>query len=332
MHRQHFTQDPRLPGLAYGFLEEYTHGKRALMQQGEGLGFANWLHLLPEEHLGFFISTNRRDFSLHEAFTRAFLDRYFTASIVPPEPMAGYRERAPRYAGVYQFLSFDPRMVEKVNAEEVVIRANRDGTLSASSTPGRWVETEPLLFCRLDGEGLMAFRADASGRITDLYTDHWPWDYPKRHWYDAKGLRLPLLAASVLVFLASLVIWLAGRLAGGRRTAVSPDRLARIARMAALALSLLNVLFAALLVPILVVDSQGGDVVTLYGMPPWLTSALAIPLVTTALTVAVVIFAIMAWRRGFWSLAGRIQYSILAASAAAFAWSLAYINMLGFHY
>lgn len=112
----------------------------------------------------------------------------------------------------------------------------------------------------------------------------------------------------------------------------SPDRLARIARMAALALSLLNVLFAALLVPILVVDSQGGDVVTLYGMPPWLTSALAIPLVTTALTVAVVIFAIMAWRRGFWSLAGRIQYSILAASAAAFAWSLAYINMLGFHY
>lgn len=74
MHRRHFAPHPRLAGLTYGFWERVQNGHRALEHMGEGFGFANLLYLMPDANVGFFITTNRRDFSLHLAFTDRFLN------------------------------------------------------------------------------------------------------------------------------------------------------------------------------------------------------------------------------------------------------------------
>ncbi|MCL4425138.1 MAG: hypothetical protein M1553_06815, partial [Firmicutes bacterium] len=93
-----------------------------------------------------------------------------------------------------------------------------------------------------------------------------------------------------------------------------------------------NVLFVALLVPTLIVDNQGGDIKTLYGLPPILAGSLVIPLLTTALAAILIVFAVLAWKRRYWSLGERIHYTLVAAAAVAFVWSLACLNLIGFHY
>jgi len=322
MHSQQFTQHPGVSGLAYGFWEQVTHGRRALLHSGEGLGFASELFLLPDERTGFFIATNRRAFGLHNAFTTAFLDRYFPAPTgvdAVPQPLHGSAERAARYAGIYQFFRFDQRMVEKVNVEEVVITANANGTLSTSFAAGRWVEVEPLLFHQVDGDGRMAFREDSAGRITDLYTDHWPWAYRKGHWYNGSLLRYILLGSAVFVLLSAVVAWPFRRRQGWAWHAAGLTGL--------LSLSVLG-----LLAPTLVVDLQGGDMATLYGMPPALVTAFFLGLVIPAPGLVVAGWSVFAWKRGVWSLGGRIHYSLIALAGAAFLWSLAYLNMIGFHY
>lgn len=104
------------------------------------------------------------------------------------------------------------------------------------------------------------------------------------------------------------------------------------ARLVAGATSLLNLLFVALLVPTLIVDNQGGDIKTLYGLPPILAGSLVIPLLTTALAAILIVFAVLAWKRRYWSLGERIHYTLVAAAAVAFVWSLACLNLIGFHY
>lgn len=334
MHRQQFTQHPQLPGLTYGFWEQFTHGRRVLLHAGEGLGFASSLYLLPEERTGIFIATNRRDFKLHEAFITTFLDRYLPVDAMPPpEPVLGYQSRAARYAGVYTFLRHDPTAIEKVNQEEVIIRANDDGTLSTSFTTGRWVEVEPRLFRKLDGEGLLAFAVDGRGNITALFTDHWPWAFEKGQWYDSGRFRIPLLVTSVLVFLSAPFGWPLGRRSGRSNQGETnrSSRVASLARLAGIVTSLLNLAFVAILAPTLILTMQGGDVPVLYGLAPALMAALVIPLITVPLTALLLVLAALAWRRRFWSLAGRIHYTLVALSAVAFTWSLAYLNMIGFH-
>lgn len=51
------------------------------------------------------------------------------------------------------------------------ITANSDGSLSLNGR--RWIEVEPLFFVREDGASKIAFRADASGRITHMFSGFW---------------------------------------------------------------------------------------------------------------------------------------------------------------
>ena len=57
---------------------------------------------------------------------------------------------------------------------------------------------------------------------------------------------------------------------------------------------------------------------------------LALPLVTTALTLGMVAAAVQAWRRRSWNLAARLHYSLVTLAALAFVWWLNYWNLLGY--
>ena len=57
----------------------------------------------------------------------------------------------------------------------------------------------------------------------------------------------------------------------------------------------------------------------------------ATALVGSGLAVAVAALAGLAWRHRYWSVAGRLHYSVLALGALAFVWWLSYWNLLGYH-
>ena len=128
--------------------------------------------------------------------------------------------------------------------------ATGDGTLTLHRYPegdtSRWVEVEPLLFQRVDGEGYMAFRQDENGRITHLfYLAGAEWaglgKFEKLLWYETVTFHLSLLGFLVLVFLSAGVIWPVGYLI--RRLRKQPSQAARLARLAQLLAGLISALW-----------------------------------------------------------------------------------------
>ena len=58
MHTQLFTNDPRVSGWDYGFMEMRLNGQRILWHCGDSVYFHTALVLLPEKDLGLFVTYN----------------------------------------------------------------------------------------------------------------------------------------------------------------------------------------------------------------------------------------------------------------------------------
>ncbi|HYF77215.1 MAG TPA: serine hydrolase domain-containing protein [Symbiobacteriaceae bacterium] len=344
MHARQFSQHPSLPGITYGFWEEFSHGKRVLWHPGEGLGFASRLYLVPEERLGIFIATNRRDFALHRSFITALMDQLYPAGAVPSaQPLADYQERAARYEGVYLTWRHDPRMLDGAFSQmEVTVTANDDGTLStAGEVTGRWIEVDPLLFRRVDGPDYLAFEANSAGEITGIFPGKYPWALQKGRWYDALGFRIPLLAVSLLILWSFLLVWpLRARrmrrgVGGGLRVGagavvLAAGRWEKAAFLTAALAGLLLIVFLAAWAPIFLVDAQGGTIALHYGVPGLYAASMAIPMIIAVLAAGLTAFGTAAWIRRVWSPAFRVYYTLVALSALGVTWTLSYLNMIGF--
>jgi hypothetical protein len=69
-----------------------------------------------------------------------------------------------------------------------------------------------------------------------------------------------------------------------------------------------------------------------YGVPPLMVAALAVGLLTAVLTPGLAVFTGLAWKERYWSLAGRVHYTLVALAALALVWFLNYWNLLGFRF
>jgi hypothetical protein len=70
----------------------------------------------------------------------------------------------------------------------------------------------------------------------------------------------------------------------------------------------------------------------LYAWPPVFRIALAFPLLAIPLTLGCLYFVVRAWREGFWTRYGRMQYTVIALAFTLFLWSLNHIKLLGYHF
>ena len=105
MHSQLNTADPRITGMAYGFFENLVNGQYIVSHGGDTLLFHTGLFLLPEQNVGFFVSTNAvGGATVGDAVARAFADRYFPAEkAADPIPAADFNSRVSQYTGEYHF-------------------------------------------------------------------------------------------------------------------------------------------------------------------------------------------------------------------------------------
>ena len=176
MHRQHMTSHQRLAGFAYGFYEEHANGEQLLEHGGNVEGFSAQLTLIPARGIGFFSASQHEPARLRDVVQSALLDHYFPAPPpVPPTPMPGYRERAPRFAGTYELNQFCHTCgADRREYPRIEVKPNGDGTISITGNPQPLVEVSPMFFRRVNGTGGgVAFRDDASGRVTLLAGDSW---------------------------------------------------------------------------------------------------------------------------------------------------------------
>jgi hypothetical protein len=56
------------------------------------------------------------------------------------------------------------------------------------------------------------------------------------------------------------------------------------------------------------------------------------PIVGAVLGIGVLIFAFLAWKKKYWTVYGRLHYSLILLSGLVFLWLLNYWNLLGWKF
>ncbi|HEX5840758.1 MAG TPA: serine hydrolase [Anaerolineales bacterium] len=337
-----YTPDPRLLGTAYGFFDMSDNGQRTLGHEGYGPPMSSQLLLLPDQRLGIFVvynSLGARDGGLtkqHMGFQRAFFDHYYPAAAAAPiQPPVDFAERASRFVGLYRLSNSNSTTPEKVIGLLGALEVSDpgDGTLlvPVEGLELRFVEVEPLYFRQVDGPFALFFREDGRGRITHLFADIQPqYAFVKLDWYETPGFNMALALGCVLVFLSmvpvAVIRFIRNRRLGGAGRAAS--RGTRMAGWVILAICLLNLLFlvgVALKFP----PVQPSE---LHSLSLITEITLGLGVLSAVLTVGALVYTVLAWKNGYWSIAGRAYYTLVTIAAAAFVWFLDYWNWLGWQY
>jgi hypothetical protein len=344
LFQQQFSSHPRLAGITYGLFELFRNDRRLLIRDGDGWGFRSRMVLMPDQDWGFFINYNNEDADiLRDDLVSQFLDHYYPAPDQASSKMAvDDHGQVGQYAGVYSPLQWDRTTFVKIAllfAYQLRVTANDDGTLTIAGIgdayggfegTSRWREVEPLFFQRVDGDGYVAFGRDDQGRIAYLFSGQgYHGAYTRLAWCDTPALHLIVLSGSALLFLVTLIAWPIGAWINSRRgkRAGASSVLSRPARWVAAAICVLHTLF---IIGIALVTANPFELV--YGIPALLHVSLALALLAVVMTAGLLIFAVLAWKDGYWSLLGRMHYTLLTVIVLAFTWWLSYWNLLGFQY
>jgi CubicO group peptidase (beta-lactamase class C family) len=360
MEMPQFSNAEGLPGSTYGLRERDANGLWAVQQGGDWGGFASLLMLMPDQHLGLFIASNTRGNALREEIAELFLDRYYPLErrIGPATSPSGFAAGAERYVGTYRASRYSHETFEKLYSmtpsEEIVVGAR--GDLLDLRDVG-YAEVDPLLFRQTDSGRKIAFATDADGEIAWLFEETAA--YERLDWYETYRFNRRLLIAVVVVFTAALAVWpgvplivavdstrrrraarktnarsdassaqdkAVGGTANGAETTAAVTRAPRAARAArltaALAAGLGLTFLAGLGIAFAAIDF-------VHGVPSWFVGLLALPLLVAALAATLPVFTVVAWARGYWGVATRIQYSVTTVAALAFVWFCWYWNLLG---
>jgi hypothetical protein len=321
MHAQQFTHDPRLAGLAYGFIVSHENDQNIVWHDGGTPRFVSHLVLLPEHRTGFFVVYNTPPADSRAAGT-AFLDRYFPAGPPPaPLPSTDGGAHLGALAGTYVPARLNhtsaQKLVDWIKAVDVAVDGN--GTLLLAGQP--YAEIEPGLFQQVGGERRLAVDRDARGQIVRLYWG--PIAYLRIPSYQAPLPQLAILASSLVLLLSGLLAWPLHALVRWRRRSPSWPVGARRARWAAAVLGAVSVALVAwyLLLMLGFADSYvfpTDRVVTLTRLF-WL-----VPLGAAGVAV----LAVVAWRRRYWNGAWRVHYSLVAAAGLVLVGWLGFFNLL----
>jgi CubicO group peptidase (beta-lactamase class C family) len=333
MQRRHFTNDPRLSGVAYGFFEEIRQRRRVLWHNGGWFGFASQLLLLPDERIGLFIAENSLEPGLYLEVTKRFLRNYFPVAEEAEPPLVPFpaQNEVGRFVGHYRHAHYARRTLEKIGTflDQAEVIDNRDGTFTFASPrdpeeASRWRPVGPLLFERIGEEERIAFREDDRGRVTHLLVG--PSLFEKLPWYETAAFHLSVSIGFVTLFSWGAVVWLAGDLL--RSPESPPQSPPRTRRLSGLT-SLLNLIF---LLGAGAAFTRISPREFAYGLPPEVLLLLVIPLLTFGTTAALWISLLSDWRRREGAFVRRLHDSLIGATALGFFPFLVYWNLLGFHF
>jgi CubicO group peptidase (beta-lactamase class C family) len=339
MHNTLFTFDPRINGLAYFFWELNWNDQWIIGHAGNAITHHAMLALLPDQNLGIFVAWNGEgSMQLNEGtFLHAFLDHYYPvpepAAIQPP---ADFASRAKKYTGYYGMASSGYTTWEKMlgTLGAFKLQDGGDGTLFIDQYYGRqrYVEVEPLFFREVGGQDMLVFREDEQGRITfGSVHSVVMMAIEKLAWYESPGLHMPLLLGSPLIFLTMLIAAPVSAIRARRRGSDAKPQPgpARLARWLAVGVSALLALFTAGLF-----IYMGGVkwYTLLFGVPLFIKALLVLPMLAALLTVGVLVLTVLAWKDGYWGIAGRVHYTLVTVAALAFLWSLNFMNLLGWKF
>jgi CubicO group peptidase (beta-lactamase class C family) len=333
MRQRLFANDPRLNGFAYGFFDVRMNQMRVLEHGGRTSYFHSLLVLVPEKRIGVFIVFNTNTAVTAPAkFMQDFLDHYYPMAISKPEQTSsGGFQPSQSFTGTFRWLRSNYTGIERIFSLRglgyATISIDPKGTLALSATmpdqvlKERFVQVERLLYRSADGTDLLVLAQDEQSRITHFFLDSRPhYAFEKIAWYEELSLHLASVVICLMLFTSTIFASLMSALLRIRHRGLPHG-----ARILALGVS---VLYGLLVMGIFrfQIDDSG-----VFGIPGYLPIALAFGVGAAVLTVGMLACALLAWTRSYWSLGGRIHYTMVTVAAIGFAWFLNYWNLLGWH-
>jgi CubicO group peptidase (beta-lactamase class C family) len=335
MHSRLYGPDPRLPGMDYGFYQSDVYGVHLIGHGGDTNYFHSDLALFPKYNVGLFVSYVTHGGHARSELVDAFVERYFpikdAVPLEPPKPPKDFFKTAQKFAGKYRFTRHNWSTIEKVLAlpEVLSVAVTREGTLAVSipglsDEPLQWFQVGPTLFHQIGGPLELGFTENKSGRVTHMVLSNLPFMPTYRiPWYTDPALNYALVGLALLLCLTTLIS--AFRHYRTRKEDPAPARWA--VRLAAL-VSVLTLVFVIAVA--VIISSYGEDL--FFGFPPALTAALMLPIVASILTLGVAVFAVLSWRRGYWTRFRRVHYTLFALFAVGLVWFYWFWNILGVQY
>jgi CubicO group peptidase (beta-lactamase class C family) len=346
MHSKQYTPAPGINGFDLGFYQEDRNGLRIIGHGGDTVYFHSDLHLLPDQHIGVFMSFNSAGnpeahgtLMVRSAIFDAFLDRYFpyTPAAQPTLPTA--KEDAAKVAGWYQASRRNESALRMLYLfGQVNVATQPDGTLSVSmltdyaGQPLRWREVGPLQYREVNGQEKLAFVTDPDGSIRYWATDYLPGVEVFQHVSASRsqGQVGLLIVVVILIVLVTLLIWLAGWLTRRhyRSTLAVPPELRRtrlLSRLGALAL-MVDVLGWLSLIVAVGIDEN----VLLHGAAtPWMYLLYVLGVVALLGVIAILVHSWRCWRtpRGWLVRTGE---TLLALAALYAAWFILAFGLVSF--
>jgi len=331
MEARQFELHPDLHAIGWILMEYSMNGQRIVGHGGDTIFFHSDMILMPEAHVGLFISYNSagsRPGGGRTEVIRAFVNRYFpepvTAAPVIDLKTAQADGRA--VSGVYLgSRRADSTLLKAVAVlGQAAVSCDEKGVLTIEGVQNprgglkQWREIGPLVYREVDGPDVIAFRRDPNGVVTEMLPAM-PIQLSQRVTGLAnKKFLVPLLAVSQSLVVLTLLLWPVAALVRKRYSrplyAKPLDRLWYIlSRLACL----LQILFVALiLVPLSLADKNIGFIGD--GIDPFLRAAHVLGWLAVAGLVVIAFTAIKSWRTpelGWWA---RVHATLLFLASAIF--------------
>jgi len=304
---------PLSRGWSYGFVENTFSGRQVLYKDGNGIGFASRMVLMPDQDLGIFVSTNHRN--LGEGFwptqaammaTRtlvtAILENFVPESEIETHKVQAQLEgtNPTRFIGHFQKASVSRNDFFKLEGmlDNVDVKDNGDGTLKIGS--GTYHEVEPLVFQSLENPNFhIIFFENQEGNV-EFLTFGGTGSYQKVPWYQTKNFQIGLLVTITLVSLAMLISWL----------------ITRQGHWMGWVVSLLNLGFI-IGVALIFVPRVTDMLIFFKTVPIGIQILFAIPWLIGVLALSLPVFLIRMWKDANTSWWGKSMYSLMTLSSFA---------------
>ena len=343
METRQLELQPMINGLGVTFMEYWMSPARVIGHGGDTIYFHSDMILVPEAHVGYFLSYNSLGKNLgggRGEILRAFMNRYFPN---PGEPKVDVDPNTAKsdgreVSGVYEGTRRGETTFLKLVAllDQFRVSSDKDGILTVEENKNqrgelkKWKEIAPLVYNEIDGSERIAFRRDASGAVREMLPFPAIYEGQRVPWFANKKLIQPIIGGNLLLALLTVLLWPVAVLVRRRyQRPLFTTKIDRVLYFLSRVVCLGEVIF--ILAPA-IAFSQGLEHIVIFGdaIDPWLR---AFHYFGWALIIGVVLLVIAAIRfvmlpgHGIWFRTHAILLALGGIAFGLFPWQYHLLNM-----
>jgi CubicO group peptidase (beta-lactamase class C family) len=336
MEARQFEFHPMLPGLGITFMEYLVDPVRIIAHGGDTVYFHSDMILVPDAHLGYFLSYNTLGKSVgggRGEVWHSVVNRYFPSAgqpkidVDPDTAKSDGRAVSGLYDGTRRGETTFLKMLALVG--QFSVSSDKEGVLQIEGMKNqggelkRWRQIAPLVYREIDGLERIGFRRDASGAVSEMLPFPAIYEGQRVPWYASKILIGLVIGGSLLLALLTVLLWpIAVMIRKRYQRPLFNTKGDRVLYFLSRVVCLAEVFF--ILAPIVAL-SQGLEHIVILGdaINPWLQAYHVIGWVLMAGVVLLIIAAVRFVRlpeHGLWFRTHAILLAIGGIAFGVFAW------------